>query len=180
MELKDNNDAIKEVPKDEVPMNTPSTSGVQNKTVFPNAQKVEQYENITMDDTSELSMSYVQQRFNQTVSHSLFTHSLVVPGTPDIRKRIRMYFPLVPIVNHFLAADGEIYVRVPAVQISTGAFCIIEVPSSIGVINNLWDQLPGYRLYDTAISQPPVEMNLARSGSIVELSTVVFQHDPTV
>ena len=84
-----------------------------------------------------------------------------------------MYFPVIPFLTHVVGSDNEIYIRVNAIQELTGAFVVLEIPATIGPINNVWDQLPGYHMYNVNYVQPPVELDMIRSGSIIETSMYV-------
>ena len=113
-----------------------------------------------LDQVQQGTLSFAQLCYAAGGNRTLVSGSMVTSGSPDIRRQIRMYFSVIPALSHIRGPDSELYVRVNAIQESTGSFVVLEIPATIGPLNNVWDQLVGYQMYDTIFAQPPVELEL--------------------
>ena len=100
-------------------------------------------------------------------------NSVLVTGIPAIRNRTRVHFPQTPCIQHVVSQTGEL-IRVLAVQNCSGVPCILEVPASIGYINNVWDQFPEFSPYDFHPDATNLPFSACRSGERAEISTVAF------
>ena len=100
----------------------------------------------------------------------------VMTYNEGLSPKCRIYTPMSNHSNHVLDTHGELMIRVPVTQISTGAFAIIEMPSVVGQVGNIFELLPDFKPYDTSL-RPPDYFDSSRTGQSVDITTVeYFKH----